>query len=193
MQDLDGFRFEWEGTEYRQLLVEDLTADAQLFSFDICVEPKMIELTVAEKNSQAFFNNRILFYQGVFYRLNRKQQKLLVGLRSLPIGSDLNKHISLISMNKSSWLLVFLILGLWDRLRHQKLLIIKDFTPRFRFDLKGDSEVILTLAFDFDGFLVHDRQELSHLGFTSNYRHEQAVFRLMAKHGFTPDFQSSND
>ena len=55
MQDLDGFRFEWEGTEYRQLLVEDLTADAQLFSFDICVEPKMIELTVAEKNSQAFF------------------------------------------------------------------------------------------------------------------------------------------
>ena len=54
MQDLDGFRFEWEGTEYRQLLVEDLTADAQLFSFDICVEPKMIELTVAEKNSQAF-------------------------------------------------------------------------------------------------------------------------------------------
>ena len=54
MQDLDGFRFEWEGTEYHQLLVEDLTADAQLFSFDICVEPKMIELTVAEKNSQAF-------------------------------------------------------------------------------------------------------------------------------------------
>ena len=95
MQDLDGFRFEWEGAEYRQLLVEDLTADAQLFSFDICVEPKMIELTVAEKNSQAFFNNRILFYQGVFYRLNRKQQKLLVGLRSLPIGSDLNKHCQL--------------------------------------------------------------------------------------------------
>ena len=74
MQDLDGFRFEWEGAEYRQLLVEDLIADAQLFSFDICVEPKMIELTVAEKNSQAFFNNRILFYQGVFYRLNRKHK-----------------------------------------------------------------------------------------------------------------------
>ncbi len=44
-------------------LVEDLTADAHLFSVDISVEPKMIELTVAEKNSQAFFNNRILFYQ----------------------------------------------------------------------------------------------------------------------------------
>ena len=94
-------------------------------------------------------------------------------------------------MNKPSWLLVFLILGLWGQLRHQKLFNIKDFTPRFRFDLKGDSEIILTLAFDFDGFLVHDRQELSHLGFTSNYRHEQAVFRLMSKHGLTPDFQSS--
>ena len=73
MQDLDGFRFEWEGIEYRSFLVEDLTAEANLFSFDICVEPKMIELTVAEKNSQTFFNNRIIFYQGVFYRLNRKQ------------------------------------------------------------------------------------------------------------------------
>lgn len=54
MQDLDGFRFEWEGIEYRSFLVEDLTAEANLFSFDICVEPKMIELTVAEKNSQTF-------------------------------------------------------------------------------------------------------------------------------------------
>ena len=30
---------------------------------------------------------------------------------------------ALISMNKPSWLLVFLILGLWGQLRHQKLLI----------------------------------------------------------------------
>ena len=54
MQDLDGFRFEWEGIEYRSFLVEDLTAEANLFSFDICVEPKMIELTVAEKNCHIF-------------------------------------------------------------------------------------------------------------------------------------------
>lgn len=191
MQDLDGFRLEWEGTEYRQLLVEDLTADVHLFSFDICVEPKMIELTVAEKNSQAFFNNRILFYQGVFYRLNRKQQKLLVGLRSLPIGSDLNKHVSF-NLDEQAILAASLFdFRAMGPVKAPKAFNIKDFTPRFRFDLKGDSEIILTLAFDFDGFLVHDRQELSHLGFTSNYRHEQAVFRLMSKHGFTPDFQSS--
>ena len=39
--------------------------------------------------------------------------------------------------------------------------------------------------------LVNNHQELSHLGFTSNYRHEQAVFRLMDKYGFPPDFQSN--
>ena len=120
MQDLDGFRFEWEGAEYRQLLVEDLTADAQLFSFDICVEPKMIELTVAEKNSQAFFNNRILFYQGVFfYRLNRKQQKTFGWLTLSPIGSDLNK---LISFNLDEQVILAASLfdfRTMDRLRHQ--------------------------------------------------------------------------
>ena len=28
---------------------------------------------------------------------------------------------------------------------------IKDFTPRFHFDLKSENEVTLALAFDFDG------------------------------------------
>ena len=191
MQDLDGFRFEWEGIEYRSFLVEDLTAEANLFSFDICVEPKMIELTVAEKNSQTFFNNRIIFYQGVFYRLNRKQQKILLGLRSLPIGSDLNKHVSF-NLEEQAILAASLSdFKTMGPVKAPKAFNIKDFTPRFRFDLKGEREVVLTLAFDFDGYVVDNRYELSHLGFTSNYRNEQAIFRLMVKHGFTPDFQSS--
>ena len=169
----------------------DLTADAQLFSFDICVEPKMIELTVAEKNSQTFFNNRIIFYQGVFYRLNRKQQKILLGLRSLPIGSDLNKHVSF-NLEEQAILAASLSdFKTMGPVKAPKAFNIKDFTPRFRFDLKGEREVVLTLAFDFDGYVVDNRYELSHLGFTSNYRNEQAIFRLMVKHGFTPDFQSS--
>ena len=187
MQDLDGFRFEWEGIEYRSFLVEDLTAEANLFSFDICVEPKMIELTVAEKNSQTFFNNRIIFYQGVFYRLNRKQQKILLGLRSLPIGSDLNKHVSF-NLEEQAILAASLSdFKTMGPVKAPKAFNIKDFTPR----LKGEREVVLTLAFDFDGYVVDNRYELSHLGFTSNYRNEQAIFRLMVKHGFTPDFQSS--
>ena len=191
MQDLDGFRFEWEGIEYRSFLVEDLTAEVNLFSFDICVEPKMIELTVAEKNSQTFFNNRIIFYQGVFYRLNRKQQKILLGLRSLPIGSDLNKHVSF-NLEEQAILAASLSdFKTMGPVKAPKAFNIKDFTPRFRFDLKGEREVVLTLAFDFDGYVVDNRYELSHLGFTSNYRNEQAIFRLMVKHGFTPDFQSS--
>ena len=191
MQDLDGFRFEWEGIEYRSFLVEDLTAEANLFSFDICVEPKMIDLTVAEKNSQTFFNNRIIFYQGVFYRLNRKQQKILLGLRSLPIGSDLNKHVSF-NLEEQAILAASLSdFKTMGPVKAPKAFNIKDFTPRFRFDLKGEREVVLTLAFDFDGYVVDNRYELSHLGFTSNYRNEQAIFRLMVKHGFTPDFQSS--
>lgn len=191
MQDLDGFRFEWEGIEYRSFLVEDLTAEANLFSFDICVEPKMIELTVAEKNSQTFFNNRIIFYQGVFYRLNRKQQKILLGLRSLPIGSNLNKHVSF-NLEEQAILAASLSdFKTMGPVKAPKAFNIKDFTPRFRFDLKGEREVVLTLAFDFDGYVVDNRYELSHLGFTSNYRNEQAIFRLMVKHGFTPDFQSS--
>ncbi|CAD0136034.1 RNA helicase [Streptococcus thermophilus] len=191
MQDLDGFRFEWEGIEYRCFLVEDLTAEANLFSFDICVEPKMIELTVTEKNSQTFFNNRIIFYQGVFYRLNRKQQKILLGLRSLPIGSDLNKHVSF-NLEEQAILAASLSdFKTMGPVKAPKAFNIKDFTPRFHFDLKGEREVVLTLAFDFDGYVVDNRYELSHLGFTSNYRHEQAIFRLMVKHGFTPDFQSS--
>jgi len=191
MQDLDGFRFEWEGIEYRSFLVEDLTAEANLFSFDICVEPKMIELTVTEKNSQIFFNNRIIFYQGVFYRLNRKQQKILLGLRSLPIGSDLNKHVSF-NLEEQAILAASLSdFKTMGPVKAPKAFNIKDFTPRFRFDLKGEREVVLTLAFDFDGYVVDNRYELSHLGFTSNYRNEQAIFRLMVKHGFTPDFQSS--
>ena len=191
MQDLDGFRFEWEGIEYRSFLVEDLTAEANLFSFDICVEPKMIELIVTEKNSQTFFNNRIIFYQGVFYRLNRKQQKILLGLRSLPIGSDLNKHVSF-NLEEQAILAASLSdFKTMGPVKAPKAFNIKDFTPRFRFDLKGEREVVLTLAFDFDGYVVDNRYELSHLGFTSNYRNEQAIFRLMVKHGFTPDFQSS--
>ena len=92
----------------------------------------MIELTVAEKNSQAFFNNRILFYQGVFYRLNRKQQKLLVGLRSLPIGSDLNKHVSF-NLDEQAILAASLFdFRTMGPVKAPKAFNIKDFTPRFR-------------------------------------------------------------
>ncbi len=72
-------------------LVGDLTA--HLFSFDISVEPKMIELTFAEKNSQTFLIISHSLLSRCFYRLNRKQQKLLVGYALFQSG-DLNKHVS---------------------------------------------------------------------------------------------------
>lgn len=114
----------------------------------------------------------------------------MLGLRS-PIGSDLNKHVSF-NLEEQAILAASLSdFKTMGPVKAPKAFNIKDFTPRFRFDLKGEREVVLTLAFDFDGYVVDNRYELSHLGFTSNYRNEQAIFRLMVKHGFTPDFQSS--
>lgn len=190
MQDLDGFNLVWGGDSYPSLFVDDLTAEAELFHFAVRVEAKSIELTIAEKDHQSFYNNRFLFHQGVFYRLTPKQQKILLGLRSLPIGNDLNKHVSFYLDEQAALAASLLDFKTMGTVKAPKAFAIRDFRTRFYFDLGLDQAIRLQLSFDFDGIVIDNRKDLTQLGFTSNYRHEQAVFRLLDHYGFTPEFQS---
>ncbi len=75
----------------------------------------MIELTVAEKNSQAFLIIVFSFIK-VFLSFESENNKNSC-LRSLPIRLDLNKHISFNLDEQAILAASLLILRLWDQLK----------------------------------------------------------------------------
>ncbi|MGT2908203.1 DEAD/DEAH box helicase [Streptococcus dentiloxodontae] len=190
LQNLEEFSLDWQAQTYSFVSFEKLTAAADLFSFEVSVGKKQIELIINEKDTTPFFDNQFLFYQNIFYTLNRKQQKLVAGIRSLPINEDLKKHVFFHLEEQSK-----LAASLFDfqhlgSVKAPKTFEIRDFTPHFDFNLSSADAIALSVTFDFAGILVDNQKALNQLGFTSNFRHEKAVFRLMEQQGFTPGFQS---
>ncbi|MGL6300045.1 SNF2 helicase associated domain-containing protein [Streptococcus iniae] len=79
LSDLYDFTFEGVNQQYHHLFVKPLAEESGLFSFDVHVHRKFIELVITEKNVQFLFDNEYLLFQDTFYHLNLKQRKI-VGL-----------------------------------------------------------------------------------------------------------------
>ncbi|MBJ8326101.1 DEAD/DEAH box helicase [Streptococcus pacificus] len=190
LTQLTHFSFEMAHQKFQTLIFRELSSQDHLFHFKVIVHRQTIELIVTEKNSQAFFDSRYIFYQGVFYHLDNKQRKLFLAIKNLPIENDLSKHIHFDISEQAKLaasLLEFKEIGDVDA---PKSFAIKDFDVYFDFDLSLHNDVLLNMTFDYGNLKISSQEELNNLPFTSHFKKEEKVIKLLRSEDFTVGFSS---
>ncbi|MBM7635602.1 DEAD/DEAH box helicase [Streptococcus saliviloxodontae] len=193
MSRLWQFEFDFLHNHYTSITFRHLAGDEGIYHFDVDVHQQAIELIISDKNSLGFFDNQYLFYNGVFYYLDLKQQKLANAIKSLPLSEDLSRHIffDLDDQAKvADSLLEFRQLG---DVKAPKAFEIHDFSPSFAFSLLDDGSVALQMTFRFEHITVTSQEELLNLPFASNYKKESRILNLAEAEGFEGRLQSKRE
>ncbi|MGT2685785.1 SNF2 helicase associated domain-containing protein [Streptococcus porcinus] len=190
MTDLYDFTFEGPQQIYNHMYVKPLDASAGLFQFIVEVHRKFISLQINEKDMQFLFDNEYILYHDTFYHLSLKQRKIVGAIRSLPIQSDLAKHIHFDLDDQAKLAASLLDFQEIGQVKAPKSFQIRDFKAVFNFDLSGDNRIVSHLTFDFGNFQVTSKQECDQLPFASNYKKEEKLYRALNHYGFEGQFHS---
>ncbi|ELY5748621.1 DEAD/DEAH box helicase [Streptococcus iniae] len=190
LSDLYDFTFEGVNQQYHHLFVKPLAEESGLFSFDVHVHRKFIELVITEKNVQFLFDNEYLLFQDTFYHLNLKQRKIVGAIRNLPIESDLAKHIHFDLDDQAKLAASLLDFREVGKVSAPKSFAIRDFEADFYFDIKDHKQLVAQLVFNYGDTVVKDKQSLDHLPFASHYKKEEKIYRALAYYGFKGVFNS---
>ncbi|MFC5630249.1 MULTISPECIES: DEAD/DEAH box helicase [Streptococcus] len=190
LQSLYEFTVELKGANFSHVSFESLTAESSLYQFEVFVHRQFLELIVAEKQVQVLFNFTYLYYNGVFYRLTRRQQKIAQALASLPISADLKKHLNFSVDDQAKLaasLLDFKTLGF---VKAPKAFEIRDFEVLFFLEMAEQDKVSLQMTFDYGNVKVSNREDLNQLPFTSHFKKEEKIIRVLREEGFPLGFSS---
>lgn len=190
LNQLEAFSLEVGLKTYHHIDVTYLQPDHHLFEFEVEVHQKAIELRVRESSYQAYFDNQYLFTNGHFYYLDRKQQKLVSALKTLPIAEDLAKHLyfDLDDQDKlAASLLDFALLG---SVAAPKTFEQREFKPLFDFDLQDENRLVLQASLQFNDLEITSKAQLKELPFAVHYKKEARLFQLLDKEGFGLDLHS---
>ncbi|MGV3010266.1 DEAD/DEAH box helicase [Streptococcus thoraltensis] len=189
LNQLEYFSLEVGLKTYHHIDFTYLQPEHNLFEFEVEVHQKAIELRVKESSYQAYFDNQYLFVNGHFYYLDRKQQKLVGALKTLPIAEDLVKHLyfDLNDQDKlAASLLDFNILG---TVSAPKTFKQRDFKILFAFDLHDDNRLVLQTTLQFTDVEVTTKAQLKNLPFAVHYKKEASLFQLIEKESFGFDLR----
>lgn len=190
LQDLYDFSVVLKGVHFNHISFDELSEASELYQFEVLVHRQSLELVVAEKQAQVVFHFAYLYYGGVFYRLTKRQQKLAQALTSLPIGADLKKHLhfNLDDQAKlAASLLDFKTLGV---VKAPKSFEIRDFEVLFSVEMAEQNQVSLQMTFDYGTVKVSNREDLNQLPFTSHFKKEEKIIRVLREEGFPLGFLS---
>lgn len=190
LQGLYDFTVELKNTTFNHLYFDDLSAESGFYQFDIMVHRQSLELILTEKLVQPYFNFAFLYYGGVFYRLNRRQQKIAQALTSLPIGSDLKKHLHFDVDDQAKLAASLLDFKTLGTVRAPKSFEIRDFEVSFVLEMAEQDLVSLQMTFDYGTVKVSSREELNQLPFTSHFKKEEKIIRVLREEGFPLGFSS---
>ncbi|EHI70199.1 DEAD/DEAH box helicase [Streptococcus ictaluri] len=193
LSELYDFTFEGVSQSYSKVYVRPLDGESGLFTFDVAVHRKSIELTITEKNCQYLFGNQCLLYLDTFYQLTLKQQKMIQAIRSLPIQSDLAKHIHFDLDDQAKLaanLLEFKEIG---QVNAPKSFTIRDFEVSFYFDINERGKLSCQLLFDYGNVQIKDKHSLDQLPFASHYKKEEKIYRALKHFGFAAQFLSQKE
>ncbi|MGT2930260.1 DEAD/DEAH box helicase [Streptococcus dentasini] len=188
MQDLYDFQISLNHHDYREVYFKELTGEDSLYTFKVLVHQLSLELIISEKTSQSFFDHAYVLYRQTFYHLTAKQRKLVKAIKGLAIEEDLSKHVhfDLDDQGKlAASLLDFAEIG---RIDAPRSFAIRDFKPSFDLDLADNQEILLKVTYDYDGVKVRSRDGLNELPFSSNFKREEQINRVLAAEGFMGQF-----
>lgn len=187
-QALHEFSFEDGGIEYTNIDIKELTAEQGLYQFQVLDNQAGIELRIEEKSRSLFFDNHYLWYQGVFYRLNFRQMRLINAFKSLPLQEDSQRTLQFLAEEKgqvAAALEDFQVLGQVDA---PPSFIVRDFVPSFDLDVTKDQRILLSMSFDYGTDIVSSEEEWRALPYTSHFQREEKIFQTLKAHGFQGGF-----
>ena len=185
------FQFDHQLTSYHHLLFQDFDGQAGLFSFEIKEKTNYYEMEILERTGvNVFYGGQVLFSKGNFYLLTKKQASLLDALRKVPLDHSGRKILQFNSSDRdllASTLFQFKELG---KVEAPDSLQIQTFRPSFYMDLEEDGSIRLDMQFQYEKYLVTNRNELENLPFASDIQLEKKIFQLALSAGFEADFRS---
>ena len=191
LMGLNVFQFDHQLTTYHHLLFQDFDGQAGLFSFEIKEKTNYYEMEILERTGvNVFYGGQVLFSKGNFYLLTKKQASLLDALRKVPLDHSGRKILQFNSSDRdllASTLFQFKELG---KVEAPDSLQIQTFRPSFYMDLEEDGSIRLDMQFQYEKYLVTNRNELENLPFASDIQLEKKIFQLALSAGFEADFRS---
>ena len=191
LMGLDAFQFDHQITTYHHLLFQDFDGQAGLFSFRIEEKSNYYEMEILERTGvNVYYGGRVLFSKGNFYLLTKKQTSLLDALRKVPLDHSGRKILQFNSSDRdllASTLFQFKELG---KVEAPDSLQIQTFRPSFYMDREEDGSIRLDMQFQYEKYLVTNRNELENLPFASDIQLEKQIFQLALSAGFEADFRS---
>lgn len=191
LMGLDVFQFDHQLTTYHHLLFQDFDGQAGSFSFEIKEKSNYYEMEILERTGvNVFYGGQVLFSKGNFYLLTKKQASLLDALRKVPLDHSGRKILQFNSSDRdllASTLFQFKELG---KVEAPDSLQIQTFRPSFYMDLEEDGSIRLDMQFQYEKYLVTNRNELENLPFASDIQLEKKIFQLALSAGFEADFRS---
>ena len=191
LMGLDVFQFDHQLTTYHHLLFQDFDGQAGSFSFEIKEKSNYYEMEILERTGiNVFYGGQVLFSKGNFYLLTKKQASLLDALRKVPLDHSGRKILQFNSSDRdllASTLSQFKCLG---KVEAPDSLQIQTFRPSFYMDLEEDGSIRLDMQFQYEKYLVTNRNELENLPFASDIQLEKKIFQLALSAGFEADFRS---
>ena len=191
LMGLDVFQFDHQLTTYHHLLFQDFDGQAGLFSFEIKEQSNYYEMEILERTGvNVFYGGQVLFSKGNFYLMTKKQASLLDALRKVPLDHSGRKILQFNSSDRdllASTLSQFKELG---KVEAPDSLHIQSFRPTFYMEREEDGSIRLDMQFQYEKYLVTNRNELENLPFASDIQLEKKIFQLALSAGFEADFRS---
>ena len=191
LMGLDVFQFDHQLATYHHLLFQDFDGQAGLFSFEIEEKSNYYEMEILERTGvNVFYGGQVLFSKGNFYLLTKKQASLLDALRKVPLDHSGRKILQFNSSDRyllASTLSQFKELG---KVEAPDSLHIQSFRPTFYMEREEDGSIRLDMQFQYEKYLVTNRNELENLPFASDIQLEKKIFQLALSAGFEADFRS---
>ena len=174
---LDVFQFDHQLSSYHHLLFQDFDGQASLFLFRIEEKSNYFEMEIFEQTGLNFFyRGQVLFYKGNFFLMTKKQASLLDALRKIPLDNGGRKILQFDTRDRdllASTLFQFKGLG---KVEAPDSLQIQSFRPSFYMDREEDGSIRLDMQFQYEKYLVTNRNELENLPFASDIQLEKRFF-----------------
>ena len=191
LMGLDAFQFDHQLSSYHHLLFQDFDGQASLFSFRIEEKSNYFEMEIFEQAGLNFFyRGQVLFSKGNFFLMTKKQASLLDALRKVPLDHSGRRILQFDTSDRdllASTLSQFKDLG---KVEAPESLHIQSFRPTFYMEREEDGTIRLDMQFQYEKYLVTNRNELENLPFASDIQLEKQIFQLALSAGFEADFRS---
>jgi len=193
VSDLRSHELEIDGRKlnfFSYLELADWSEGAEaLFSFSVASQQDAIELKASAEDFLSYYDERILYFDHVFYHVDNQQDKLIRFLNQSLLSFEGDSSILFAYADKDKLAQSLELLATIGKIEAADFFRIKNFKPQFAFGLSDDEKFLkLDIQFDYGDFILDHFQELETLDFSRDLKKEARIFDLMENFDFPKSF-----